>query len=66
MKTTHPRLMLSIKDIINITGKSRATAWRLSTAIKKRFNKGRYAYITVEEFCAFTGLKEEKVKLFLE
>jgi hypothetical protein len=64
MKTT--RLVLYTKDIIIITGKSDRTARRMIAAIRKKYHKEKNALVSVDDFCSYTGLKEEKVKALLE
>jgi hypothetical protein len=59
------RIVIYAKDIMNITGCSSRTARRKLAEIRKKFNKPKQAYISIEEFCAFTGLREERVAAFL-
>ena len=66
MQETIPnRIVIYAKDVINITGRKERTARKLLAQIRKKYNKQRGEFITVEEFCNFTGLKEEKVYPFL-
>jgi len=44
-----------------ITGKSKATIWRMRQMIRERSCKNKRCSITVGEFCEQTGLKEEEV-----
>ena len=60
------RIVIYAKDIMNITGKCERTARRIIAAIKKRRDKHANAFITVDDFCQFTGLKEEFVAAFLK
>lgn len=62
MKQVSDRMILYTKDIANITGKSSRTARTIAAKIKKL---NYAAFVTLEAFCAFTGLKEEKVKQYL-
>jgi predicted transcriptional regulator of viral defense system len=50
------------KDVSNITGVSKRTAWNLLSRIKKRYKKKKGQYITVKEFADFTGIAEEEIK----
>jgi hypothetical protein len=50
---------------MTITGCSHRTARRRLAQLRKTLNKPRGTYITVEEFCTFTGLREEKVAALL-
>lgn len=50
------------KDVQLITGKSLSTCSRLLRRIKKVLKKADHQYVSVREFCAFTGLREEEVE----
>jgi hypothetical protein len=50
---------------MNITGRRERTARLLLTRIRKKLRKKRSEFITLEEFCSFTGLKPEHVTHFL-
>ncbi len=65
MKATESRLCIYPKDIQRITGKSERYGRRLISRIKKQLGKPENHFITIEEFCAFTGFKEENVKGYL-
>lgn len=65
MNSIPNRIVIYTKDVMNITGRSERTARRLMASIRKACNKDKEAFISIEEFCAFTGLKEEKVQPFL-
>lgn len=58
---TTTRIVLYAKDIILITGKSERTVRRMIAAIRKQYHQGENALVSVEDFCRYTGLKEEKV-----
>jgi ribosomal silencing factor RsfS len=62
---TTTRIVLYTKDIIIITGKSDRTARRMLAAIRKKCHKGKNALVSVEDFCSYTGLKEEKIREML-
>lgn len=53
--------ILCIKDIMQVTGKSMRTAQRMHTNIKKKCNKHRADFVTIDEFCACTGFTVERV-----
>jgi hypothetical protein len=59
------RIVIYAKDIVNITGCSLRKAQRLLALIRKQFNKDKNSFVSVHEFCSFTGLPEEKVSPFL-
>jgi hypothetical protein len=59
------RIVIYPKDVMNITGRRDRTARKLLTRIRKKFKKKRGEFITLEEFCGYTGLKQEHVTNFL-
>ena len=59
------RIVIYAKDIMNITGRKERAARKLLARIRKKYRKKKGDFISVEEFCDFTGLKEEKVSQFL-
>ena len=60
------RLCIYPKDIQIVTGKSERYGRRLLQKIKENISKDSHQYITVEEFCTFTGLKTEEVNRILK
>lgn len=56
------RICIYPKDIMRITGKGEKYSRNLIEKMKTRFSKGEHQFISVEEFCEFTGLKIEQVK----
>ena len=69
MKTSHiktpVRVVLYPKDVENITGRRGRTARKLLQKIRQALGKSKNDFITVKEFCLFTGIDEELVKDFL-
>ncbi|MGN6292450.1 MAG: hypothetical protein ACTHMV_06850 [Chitinophagaceae bacterium] len=66
MQQTIPnRIVIYAKDIMNITGRKERAARALLAAIKKKFKKKKGEFVSVDEFCEFTGLKKESVSEFL-
>lgn len=65
MNTIPHRIAIYPKDVANITGQDKRTARRLLARIRTRYNKPRGAYVSIEEFCEFTGFKEQRVIPFL-
>ncbi len=59
------RIVIYAKDVINITGRKERAAWKLLSQIRKKYQKDKGQFITIDEFCEFTGIKEEKVQPFL-
>jgi hypothetical protein len=66
MQQTIPnRIVIYAKDIMNITGRKERAARKLLAQIRKKYQKKNGEFISIDEFCEFTGLKEEKVTAFL-
>jgi len=59
------RLCIYPKDIQIVTGKSERYGRRLIKKIKEKLAKEAHQYVTLEEFCIFTGLKMENVSKLL-
>lgn len=50
---------------MNITGKSERYGRKLLEKIKTKYSKEDHQFVTVDEFCKFTGLKIEQVQPFI-
>lgn len=59
------RLVIYAKDIQKITGRCERSSYYLLQQIRRYFRKDPKAFVTVEEFCVFTGLREEEVRVAL-
>jgi len=59
---TLERITIYPKDISRITGKSDRYGRMMITKIKLHFNKQAHQFVTIEEFCEYTGLKIEHVR----
>ncbi|MGQ0826962.1 MAG: hypothetical protein ACT4ON_01075 [Bacteroidota bacterium] len=59
------RICIYPKDVMRITGKGERYGRKLIERIKKKYLKEDHQFVTVEEFCSFTGLKTEQVIPFL-
>ncbi|MBX3165144.1 MAG: hypothetical protein KF900_11760 [Bacteroidetes bacterium] len=59
------RICVYPKDVMRITGKSERYSRKLLDKIKSSNLKAAHQFITIEEFCQFTGLKVEQVQPFL-
>ena len=59
------RVVIYPKDVVNITGRGDRTARKLLTKIRKKFNKQKGSFVTIEEFCSYTGINAEVVSSFL-
>jgi len=55
------RVVIYTKDVELLTGKCSASARRLLQQIRKYFGKEETEYITIQEFCFFTGIPEDLV-----
>lgn len=62
---TPNRIVIYAKDITNITGRKERAARKLIAKIRKRYKKENGTFISVYEFCEFTGLPPESIKDFL-
>jgi hypothetical protein len=65
MATIPNRIVVYAKDIMNITGRRERAARKLLAQIRKAGGKTRGAFVSVEEFCTYTGLRPEHVAVFL-
>ncbi len=59
------RICIYPKDVQNITGRKERAARKLISDIRKKLGKLKSEFVTVQEFCKHTGLKEEEVFQFL-
>lgn len=50
---------------MNITGRKERAARKLLAQIRKKYKKKKGDFLTMKEFCSFTGLEENEVKEFL-
>ncbi len=65
MKTVQTRVCIYPKDVQRITGKSERYCRTLLQKIKEYFKKEEHQFVTVEEFCIYTGIKADQVSNFL-
>ena len=65
MKSETVRLCIYPKDVQRITGKSERYSRILLQKIKGKYEKEVHQFVTVEEFCLYTGLKKEQVQPLL-
>lgn len=54
-------MVIYAKDIALITNKTERTGRRILRQIRKAFGKENRDYVTVKEFCLFSGFDEEEV-----
>ena len=50
---------------MNIIGRKERAARKLLARIRKQYQKKEGDFISIDEFCEFTGLVEERVSKFL-
>jgi hypothetical protein len=50
---------------MNITGRKERAARKLLARIRKKYKKKKGEFISINEFCDFTGLKKDLVREFL-
>lgn len=61
MKTDLKRVCIYPKDVQRVTGKSYRYSLLLLKDIKKHFCKEEHQFISINEFCDYSGLKIEEV-----
>jgi hypothetical protein len=59
------RIVIYPKDVQNITGKKERSARKLISDIRQELGKSKQEFITIYEFCHYTGLQKEQVEAFL-
>jgi hypothetical protein len=60
------RVIIYAKDIQRLTGRSERYARKLLAKMRVYFDKKPKQFVSVEEFCKYTGLKCEEVKAMLD
>ena len=65
-KIVPDRIVIYPRDIANITGCSDRTARLILQRIRKINNKTVGQYVTIKEFCSYSGFTESEVTKFLE
>ncbi|WP_018343421.1 hypothetical protein [Cytophaga aurantiaca] len=55
------RIIIYTSDIQLITGKKYKPALALLHKIKKSLNKSEGSFVTIDEFCIYTGLEKEEI-----
>ena len=56
------RICIYPKDVQIVTGRSERYGRKLIQKIKETFSKQNHQFVTVEEFCKYTGLQVDDVK----
>ena len=65
MRTQQTRVCIYPKDVQRITGKSERYGRTLLQKIKEHFQKEEHQFVTIKEFCQYTGIEEDQVSTFL-
>ena len=65
MKTQTTRLCVYPKDVQRITGKSERWGRMLLEKIRLSLKKEDHQFVSLEEFCLYTGLKLDQVQALL-
>lgn len=58
-------IVIYAKDVMNITGLRERAARALLARLRKKYRKKKGEFVTIYEFCQFTGLMVEQVRPFL-
>ncbi|RQP07794.1 MAG: hypothetical protein EAS48_10950 [Chryseobacterium sp.] len=61
MKRRINRLCIYTKDVQSITGRSLRYSRNLLNEMRKELKKEKKEFLTIEEFCRYTGLRHEAV-----
>jgi cytochrome oxidase assembly protein ShyY1 len=64
-KRIPPRSIVYPKDVENITGLADRTARNVIQNVRKAFGKQKHQFITIREFCAYTGIDEDLVREYM-
>lgn len=65
MKIEQKRVCMYPKDVQRITGKSYRYSRLLLITIREHFKKEVHQFVTIEEFCEYTGLNVELVTPYI-
>jgi hypothetical protein len=60
------RICIYPKDVQLITGRSERYGRLLLAQIKNHYRKQEHQFVTIDEFCQYTGLKVEQVHPFIK
>jgi hypothetical protein len=66
MRSVRNRIVLNTKDIMLITGKSERTSRRLLKEIRKSAPNTRVSFVSLEQFCTYTGMAKKEVLPYLQ
>jgi hypothetical protein len=60
------RIVIYAKDVMYITGREKRASYRLLKRIRQHFSLPPEAFVTIDHFCQYTRINEERVKAFLK
>ena len=60
-KIVQTRVVIYPQDVERLTGRSASYSRKLIAKLKKDLGKTAKQYITIDEFCTFTGLSKDNV-----
>ena len=60
------RMFLRLRDIQNLTGMTYRTAIRIAKRIRAAYNKADHHPLTIDDYCNYFGVKEEKVREYID
>lgn len=61
-----PQVVIYPKEVASITGNSYEAGKRLLQRIRTKLGKDARAYVSVREFCQYTGLPEQEISAALQ
>ena len=59
------RIVIYPKDVQNITGRKERAARKLISDIRQELGKTKQEFVTIHDFCEYTGLPKEEADPFL-
>jgi len=59
------RIVIYPKDVMTITGRSEKYSRNLLKQIRQQLDKEQHHFVTIYEFCQFTGIDVEQVQPLL-
>ena len=59
------RIVIYPKDVQNITGRKERAARKLISDIRQELGKTKQEFVTIHDFCDYTGLPKEEIEHFL-
>lgn len=65
MKSQQIRICIYPKDVQRITGKSERYSRTLLHKVRLHFSKQDHQFVSIEEFCKYTGLHVDQVKALI-